>query len=48
MTKSEMVDISHLIETVPSEEAHMILVGMKRTLARVADALEHWEVDQGP
>jgi hypothetical protein len=53
MTKSDMVDnldgvlsdISYLIETVPSEEAHMILVRMKLTLAKIADALESGEAD---
>ena len=54
MTKSEMLDnldgvlsdISHLLDMVPADEERMMLIGMKRTLARVADALQFSEVNE--
>lgn len=52
MTKSEMLDnldgvlsdIQHLLDCVPANEERMMLIGMKRTLAQVADALQFSEV----
>lgn len=53
MTRPEMVDnldgvlsdISHMIDARPSDDAIRMLRRMKLTLARVADAIEHWDVN---